>query len=198
MRAIVVFTLIVSFSFAANADAQFNSLSVVDYGIAKDAQSHVDLPKSQRLKSPIPKIKPVVLWTRLTGDQSALDALRSLGQFPIYHHWTSTCSSSDNQDKKVSVQGDGIDTLAGFQQFIHDMQIEIVERKRRGLRPYFDWRTISKVDAVVGCTYEISVELWIKDRLNDHLSCRTSEQDVCYPGGVDDDRRNLIVFNVKS
>lgn len=144
---------------------------VIDYGLTYESFVTQDPPDGKRLRSPIKRRKPLYFWTRIAGDQRALEVLRRVGEVPIRHRWYVRCTLSSaeesiKQESDIFVGGAKADP-AQWEALLAKLQSEIALNSQHGKRPIFDWRTQSEKEYVPSCNYQIL----IVDRDDQPLRC---------------------------
>ena len=108
--------------------------------------------------NPIGKSLPLGVWTRLRGDAEGIKRLKR-GTFKLFHVWKQVCGELSNiaeEEPPFDVNG-----KKSWPSVAKDLDKEV---KARG---WFDWRTVSRPDYLVGCSYEITVT----DELGEPMPC---------------------------
>jgi hypothetical protein len=173
----IVFTLLSVSPAVSVRAAERGELFVIDHALSFSASATDDVPAGDRLGTKFRLRKPVILWTKIGGTAKGLERIRRAQEIPIRHRWSAKCgvgqfSNAENAALETEwTRPVGTTrakkTIEEWDRLVSDLRSEIVTNSSRGLAPIFDWRTLSKKEAVGECHYLVRVT----DENNSPLYC---------------------------
>jgi len=167
MRMPIFFLVIVVISLSSNAFSDDSLLSVSDEGFAYHATPRTDLPASDRLTGKVTRQIPLYFWTKVVGDEQALQYMRTVAKLPVRHLWSVRCATTPDAanadvnyetEEDIFVGHDGSVNAGKWEDLLDKLQSEISSNRENGRPATFDWRTQSMKMALKNCRYSVVVE----------------------------------------
>jgi len=171
MRMLIALSVTVGVSLSSNAYSDDSPLSVSDEGFAYQATPRTDLPASNRLTGTVARLIPLYYWTKIVGDERALQYMRTVAKFPVRHLWSVRCATTPDpantdvkyeteygKEEDIFVGQDGSVNPDKWKDLLDKLQSEISTNRENGRPATFDWRTQSMKMALKDCRYSVVVK----------------------------------------
>jgi hypothetical protein len=152
---------------AVSLAAASETLYISEYAIVHKSGALQEPEPGERQYDPVKLRRPLVLWTKLAGNQTGLDRLKA-GGFRLHHKWEINCGGDGTRvwsDEAIGSEKDiSVDDGQNWPAVADKLQIEVDNKPDHT----FDWRTASERQQLLLCTYTIRVT----DEWGEPLYCK--------------------------